>query len=540
MLTPEELDLLPDGTDGFFQSLDEYIIRDYAKKAAKAGKIVDADEWLKIRAEELRISEEDIRKEADRILKLSQKEIEGLLKDAAASAADADMVRFVGAGLAAERIAEKSFRENYVKAAIKQTNGSLKNITGTLGTATAYGTENLTDYYRRTLDAVQMQVSSGIVDYNTAVRTVVKNLVAKGVQHIDYKSGRRMNIASAARMCVLTGASRMSRHMSDAVCDELELDLVEVTAHAGARPSHQVWQGRIYSRSGESKKYPGLQEATRLGEADGLYGVNCRHSYFGYYDGSPRTWTDEELANIDPPPFEYDGKEYTYYEAGQHMRYMERQIRKTKREAVGAEAAGLENDFIAASIKLNRQKEEYKKFSKASGMRPKWERTQELGFNRSVSSKAKWRNKKSSGAKETFYERIIRKDRQAESFYEKVRTDNTDVKKIAEHIGMSEKKVQRIKNHLFHDTHMLDDGERRKLDADFDIAVAWQRISEGKAEDRDILLLKHEYLESCLERKYNLTYREAHDLAEKKYAWDKEIERLFGEDGENGILNGIK
>lgn len=394
MLTPEELDLIPDSLDGLFQQLDEYIIQDYARRVAKAGRVTDTAEWIAEQAELLGLSEEEIQKETARILKLSQKEIQEIFEDAAFTSAEADANRFASAGLSAERITTNAFLENYIKAAIKQTNGSLKNITGTFGTATKDGVENLTDYYQRTLDFVQLQVSNGITDYNTAVRNAVKDLSAKGIQYIDYESGYRMNVAAAARMCTLTGVNQMARHMNDAICDELGLDLVEVTAHAGARPSHQVWQGGIYSRSGKSKEYEDLYSATHLGDADGLCGANCRHNYYGYYEGSPRAWTKEALANIDPPPFEYGGKVYTYYEAGQRMRYMERQIRKTKREAVGYEAAELEDDFTAASIKLNRQKEEYKKFSKASGIRPRLERTQELGYNRSVSGKAVQRNKR--------------------------------------------------------------------------------------------------------------------------------------------------
>ena len=541
MLTPEELSLIPDSFDGLFQQLDEYIIKDYARMAAKAGKVTDTAEWMRARAEQIGLSEEEIQKETARILNMSQEDIEQIFEDAAFTSAEADVSRFASAGLSAERIATSAFLGKYIKAAIKQTNGSLENLTGTFGVVSDHGAEDLTTFYRRTLDFAQLQVSNGVVDYNTAIRNAIKALAAKGIQQIDYESGHHMNIASAARMCILTGVNQLARHMNDAICDELGLDLVEVTAHAGARPSHKTWQGQIYSRSGKSKKYEDLYAATRLGEVDGLCGANCRHNYYGYLEGTPRAWSDEELANIDPPPFKYDGKEYTYYEAGQRMRYMERQIRKTKREAVGYEAAGLDDDFTAASIKLNRQRQEYKKFAKASKIRPKWERTQELGFNRSVSGKAVWRNRrKTSGAKETFFEKIMRKDRQAEEYYERARKDDSDVKRIAKYTGMSEKKIQRIKDHLFHNAHMLDDGKKRKFDADYDIALAWQRLSEGRGEKRDILLLKHEYLESCLERKYNLTYREAHDLAEKKYPWDKEIERLFGEDGEDGILNGIK
>lgn len=388
MLTPEELSLIPDGPDGLFQQLDEYIIRDYARRVAKAGKVTDTAEWLEIQADQIGLSKEEIQKETARILKMSQEDIEQIFKDAAFTSAEADVSRFASAGLSAERIATSAFLGKYIKAAIKQTNGSLENITGTFGVVSENGAEDLTAFYRRTLDFAQLQVSTGVIDYNTAVRNAVKALAAKGIQRIDYDAGYHMNIASAARMCVLTGVNQLARHMNDAICDELGLDLVEVTAHAGARPSHQTWQGKIYSRSGKSRKYEDLYAVTRLGEVDGLCGANCRHNYYGYYEGMPRAWSDEELANIDPPPFKYDGKEYTYYEAGQRMRYMERQIRKTKREAAGYEAAGLDEDFTAASIKLNRQKQEYRKFAKASKIRPKWERTQELGFNRSVSGKA--------------------------------------------------------------------------------------------------------------------------------------------------------
>ena len=388
MLTPEELSLIPDSFDGLFQQLDEYIMQDYARRIAKAAGVTDTAEWLGMRAEQIGLSKKEIQEETARILNLSQEDVRQIFEDAAFTSAEEDVGRFASAGLSAGRIAESAFLEKYIKAAIKQTNGLLENLTGTFGIATGQGAENLTEFYQRTLDFAQLQVSTGVADYNTAVRNAVRTLAEQGIQQIDYKTGHHMNIASAARMCVLTGVNQMARHMNDAICDELGLDLVEVTAHEGARPSHKEWQGGIYSRSGKSKKYRNLYTVTRLGQVDGLCGANCRHNFYGYLEGMPRTWSDGELANIDPPPFKYGGKEYTYYEAGQRMRYMERQIRKTKREAVGYEAAGLDDDFTAASIKLNRQKQEYRKFAKASKIRPKGERTQELGFNRFVSGKA--------------------------------------------------------------------------------------------------------------------------------------------------------
>ena len=109
---------------------------------------------------------------------------------------------------------------------------------------------------------------------------------------------------------------------------------MEVTAHAGARPSHAEWQGRRYSLSGKSKEYPSLEEATGYGTGDGLKGWNCRHDFYPVFEFSPPAYTEEQLANIDPPPIEYNGKTLTYYECTQKQRVMETAMRKTKREII--------------------------------------------------------------------------------------------------------------------------------------------------------------------------------------------------------------
>lgn len=135
--------------------------------------------------------------------------------------------------------------------------------------------------------------------------------------------------------------------------------------------------------------YPDFVESTGYGSGEGLGGYNCRHSFFPYFPGiSEPAYTNEQLNNIDPPDFNYNDKTYTAYDATQQQRYIERQIRQSKRELITYDAAGLKDDFAAASIKLNRQREEYKKFSEVAGLRPKNERHQVYKFGRSISSKA--------------------------------------------------------------------------------------------------------------------------------------------------------
>lgn len=146
---------------------------------------------------------------------------------------------------------------------------------------------------------------------------------------------------------------------------------------------------------------------------------------------------------------------------------------------------------------------------------------------------AEWERIQQTGGKfTTVYEREMYRDSQAEKYYEKIRKAD-DIKIIAEVSGMSEEDIETIKNHVFFNKHILYDNIEDRFAADYDMAVAWKRLSEGVPEDRDLLLLKHELLESQVEKEYNLTASEAHVEATKTYDWSGEILKILGEGGED-------
>lgn len=89
---------------------------------------------------------------------------------------------------------------------------------------------------------------------------------------------------------------------------------------------------------------------------------------------SERTYTDEELENIDPPPFEFEGKQYTFYEATQKQRQVEASLRKVKRELTAAKGRGDDEEYTTKAVRYRRLNEEYEAFSKAAGLRPQYER----------------------------------------------------------------------------------------------------------------------------------------------------------------------
>ena len=126
---------------------------------------------------------------------------------------------------------------------------------------------------------------------------------------------------------------------------------MEVSAHAGARPEHAAWQGKVYSRSGTSEKYPDFRSSTGYGTGAGLCGWNCRHTFGPYIEGSPRVWTDEKLAELSATKYEYQGEKYTEYEARQKEKYFDRQIYRWQREAEAMRAAGQDPAQALAKVK---------------------------------------------------------------------------------------------------------------------------------------------------------------------------------------------
>ena len=128
------------------------------------------------------------------------------------------------------------------------------------------------------------------------------------------------------------------------------------------------------------------------------------------------------------------------------------------------------------------------------------------------------------------------KDVKAASTYRKISRTN-DIDLIAKNTGFTHNEIRQIKRHIFFDKHKKYDGEYGMLDPDYDMAVAWKRLQQGRPKERDILLLKHELFESQMEKRYNLTVAEAHAMATKKYDWQSRLESEVGTRGEpDGLL----
>jgi len=178
-------------------------------------------------------------------------------------------------------------------------------------------------------------------------------------------TGERNTFDATLRMELLQACKHSSMEVSDVVAKIIGgFDGYQISAHKGARPSHQEWQGIIVSR------YRGISGYEWYGERvqSGLIEKNCRHSKEPIRLGTPNRYTQEQLramnANV-----EFEGRTMESWQANNKMREMERRSRKITRELYALEGAELSDSV--RHIELSNQQRNlyslYSRFASATG-----------------------------------------------------------------------------------------------------------------------------------------------------------------------------
>lgn len=265
----------------------------------------------------------------------------------------------------------------------QQTGDTFRNMTKSMGFAIKDPISGkityspLMKFYQDTLDVAMWDLFSGGFDFNTILNRTVSRMTTSGLRWIDYDSGNRNRVDVAARRAILTGFRQIQGKINEQVAQELETDRYEVSAHAGARPTHQPWQGRVYTMQQ-------LIDICGLGKIDGLHGINCGHDYQAFPPGSIRTYTDEQLEQMmreENTPKSYGEKKYTTYEALQKQRYMERCMRKTRQEIKLLKSGEApEQEILLKKAKYQGQMQKYKEFSKVMGLPEQMKRVYQDGL----------------------------------------------------------------------------------------------------------------------------------------------------------------
>lgn len=410
MLDPKYLEKFSDQLLGIIDTLTIAIISDMAKRIVKMGNV---SESTKHQAEVLQnagLVYKDTIKRVSQVSGYQKHEVQRMYEEAGVRNLKNEAVYYKQAGKEDIKLNQSNGMQRILQANIRKTCQELDNLTMT----TAVRSQSA---YIQACNRAQMKVSSGAFSYDKAIADAIKEAAVQGTE-VLYPSQHVDKLDVAVRRAVLTGVNQTAAEMNLQYAKDQNCDYVETTAHEGARPEHAVWQGKVFCLSGTDPKYENFYEATGYGTGPGLCGWNCRHNFHAFFPGiSTPAYTQEMLDDYSAKNVEYNGKQFTEYEASQMQRSHERQIRETKRKLAGYNSAiseakddtlknTLQNRFNEESVRLKKQEAALKAFCKETGRRYESARVQIhavknkagdiVGFNRSVAQKAVWQDRKNT------------------------------------------------------------------------------------------------------------------------------------------------
>lgn len=395
MLTPDELAHMTDTLQEQLAALEDDIVRDIARRIVKTGCLTDTAQWQLRSLQRAGLLYDEILRRVAAAAGKTKAEIQRIFTQAGETSFQADAALYRAAGLPVRKTMSAAMQQ-VVFSGWQKTFGQIDNLTKT----TALEAQNA---FISALNRAERQVESGAFDAVTAIRHAVQQAAAGGTW-VQYPSGHRDRLDVAVRRAVLTGVSQTTGDISLQNAREMGCDLMKIDAHAGARPSHALWQGKVVSLS----RQPGYLslEDIGYGTGPGFKGWNCAHDWFPYLgEISDRMYPPEKLREYEQRTVEYGGETMSYYDATQRQRAMERAVRADKRELAGLDEAmkaadepamktGLQSDFTRVSARLKEHENRLRDFTRQTGLVRQREREQVLGFGRSQASKAVWENRK--------------------------------------------------------------------------------------------------------------------------------------------------
>lgn len=401
MLSPDYLLHISEGAEEIAETLHRDILdRIIERIMLRIGRgdsyiLTAQDKWQLQVLQDAGFLMDDIQKEIAEKTNLMYTEIAEAMEDAGVRALAEDNKIYEAAGLSAPPLDQSPALVRLVQRNYEATLGSWGNFTQTMAHSAGLA-------YQMACDKAYNLVMSGTVSYAQAVKEALSEMVHEGVtvQYYDPAGNptHKDTIETATMRAVRTGIGQASAQITDARMEEMEWDIVLTSAHVGARPgnggpngtNHIWWQGRFFSRTGKTKKFPPFKESTGYGTVTGLCGANCRHS-FGPGDGVHNPWDSKEINFAD---------QHAACEQQQRQRTLENRIRNSKREVAtlqtardnatdDAARAELDREYQRKAAVLQRQNAEYNQFCKENNLRKRSDRISIAKWDRSEAAKAR-------------------------------------------------------------------------------------------------------------------------------------------------------
>lgn len=245
MLTPEYLYRITEGAEDIASQLHSNIMQKIIERMMiRIGRGEDylltaTDKWQIEVLQDAGYLLEDIQKDISDKTKKQLKEIKDAMEDAGVQALQWDDKIYRAAGLSPVPLLQSPALMRIMQRNYEATAGEWRKFTRT----TANEAQRL---FINQMDNAYNMVVSGAVSYTEAVRDVINSVSDTGVK-VSYPSGYKMSIESATMMIVRTGISQCAAEVSLARAKEMGVEYVITSSHLGARPTHEPWQGKVFS-----------------------------------------------------------------------------------------------------------------------------------------------------------------------------------------------------------------------------------------------------------------------------------------------------
>jgi len=215
-------------------------------------------------------------------------------------------------------------------------------------------------HYHDLVDRAISEVATGQKSYSSAFRHSLRETADSGIRTLDYASGYSRRLDSAMRQNVLDGVKDIAHEVARQTGEQFGADGVEIDAHNYCALDHLPYQGKQFKKA----EFDDIQNS--LKRQFGQY--NCRHTYYPILLGtSAPAYTEDErqaMINQSTEKIEYEGKEYTRYEATQIQRKIETSVRQSKDRAVIFKASGDDVSRRVEQLRINQLKDKYALLSK--------------------------------------------------------------------------------------------------------------------------------------------------------------------------------
>lgn len=403
MLRPAYLAAIAEGSEQIASELHDYIVQAIVgRMMERIGRgekylLTSADCWRIQILQDAGELLENITAELSLYTGKQIQEIRSAMEEAGVKALEADDLIYSAAGLSTVPLWESPALVRLMERNMNASLGEWRNYTRTT-------TEEAQRLYITECDKAYNRVMSGAVAYTQAVKEAVEEVASAGVA-VKYPTGHTDTLETATARAVRTGIAQATGDISLKRMEEMDWDIILVSAHIGARTgdggqnpgNHLWWQGQFYSRSGTDKRFPPFSQ-TGYGTGEGLCGWNCRHS-FGCGDGVHNPYEDIQTEdNVRMEKLE------------KRQRELERRVRKTKRAVMGmqvavekcqdeAARAVLQQELDRKSFLLQRQNRVYQDFCKYNNLRPLSERLKIARWSREQAAKARGAARRYQNAK---------------------------------------------------------------------------------------------------------------------------------------------